>query len=107
VPATPLPAQKDANSAPPKSTSVPRQDPAVPAAKVTYTVQVGAFRQLKEAESAAAGVRSKGFECAIEPPSATNTLYLVKVGQFKTRTDAVAMKNKLSKAGFSCYVKSN
>jgi cell division protein FtsN len=104
---TQAPEQKDANSAPPKNTALPGPEPAVPAGKVTYSVQVGAFRQLKEAETAAAGVRGKGFECAIESPSTTNTFYLVKVGPFKTRADAVAMKNKLSKAGFSCYIKFN
>ncbi len=74
---------------------------------MTYTVQVGAFRQLKEAESKAESVRAKGFECTIVPPGASSEYYLVKVGQFKLRADAKAMQLKLTKAGFSCYVKSN
>lgn len=79
----------------------------ISAARATYTVQAGAFRQLKEAEAKAAALKAQGFECQIEPPATANQLYLVKVGRFESRPEAVAMKAKLTKAGFSCFIKPN
>lgn len=79
----------------------------VPAATVNYSVQVGAFRQLDEAEAKAAALKAKGFESAIEPPKGANRYYLVKVGKYAARADALVMQRKLEKAGFSCFIKTN
>jgi cell division protein FtsN len=76
-------------------------------APVTYSVQVGAFIQQKEAESRAEELRSKGYDCRIEPPVPPKQFYLLKVGRFDTRVDAVAMQLRLKKSGFSCFVKTN
>jgi cell division protein FtsN len=75
--------------------------------KATYTVQVGAFRNMREAEAKGGTVQSKGFLCTIDPPKAPEQLYLVKVGKFASRAEAVAMQRKLTKAGFSCFIKTN
>jgi cell division protein FtsN len=74
---------------------------------VTYSVQVGAFVQQKEAETRAKELRSKGFDCRIEPPVPPQQFYLLKVGKFDTRVDAVAMQLRLKKSGFPCFVKTN
>ena len=64
---------------------------ALPAAKVTYTVQLGAFRQRREAENKAELLKAKGFVCVIEPPKSGDQLYLVKMGKFESLADAVAI----------------
>jgi len=79
----------------------------LPKAGVTYSVQVGAFRQRSEAEVRLGMLKAKGFEGVIEPPSAPDGLHLVKVGRFKTRAQAVALELRLEKAGFSCFIKTN
>ncbi len=107
VPPTPGAQTSPATVTPTKGNNPPAPEVRVPAAKVTYSVQVGAFRQLNEAEAKVSSVKAKGFECVIEPPKAPNQLYLVKVGIFVARADAVAMQRKLAKAGFSCFIKTN
>ena len=74
---------------------------------VTYSVQVGAFRQLREVENKARVLRSKGFECRTEAPQSPDDLYLLKVGMFKTRAEAVAMQLRLKKSGFPSFIKTN
>ncbi len=76
----------------------------VPAANVTYTVQVGAFKQRQEAESRAGALKAKGYDCVIDF-SPVQQLYLVKVGKFDTRADAKAMQLQLSKDGISSFIK--
>ena len=102
--ATPAPvAQKNA---PP---SVEPKSSKPPAAKVSYSVQVGAFRQLKEAEATVAALKAKGFDAMIDPPNpkSEKQLYLVKVGKFELKVDATAMQHKLTKAGISCFIRTN
>jgi cell division protein FtsN len=74
---------------------------------VTYSVQVGAFRQKHELDSRARMLRGKGFEYRIEPPNSPDDLYLLKVGIFHSRADAVAMQLRLRKSGFPCFIKTN
>ena len=78
----------------------------VPAANVTYTVQVGAFKQRQEADTRAAALKAKGYVCVIDFKS-TEQLYLIKVGKFDTRADAKAVQLQLSKDGFSSFIKVN
>ena len=78
--------------------------PAVPG---SYSVQVGAFRQQKQVEVKAELLRSKGFDCRIEPPESEEGLYLLKVGKFKSRAEAVAMQLRLKKNGFNSFIKTN
>lgn len=73
----------------------------------SYSVQVGAFRQKKQADTKSEDLRSKGFDCRIEPPESDEGLYLLKVGRFKSRADAVAMQLRLKKNGFSSFIKTN
>jgi cell division protein FtsN len=77
------------------------------AAKVSYSVQVGAFSQRKEAETKAGMLKSKGYGYAISSPSEPGQLFLLKVGKFESRADAVAMQLRLKKDGFAGFVKTN
>ncbi|MBP1595564.1 MAG: Sporulation related domain [Acidobacteria bacterium] len=79
----------------------------LPKTGVTYSVQVGAFRQRSEADVTLGLLKTKGFDGVIEPSPAPDDLHLVKVGRFKTRAEAVALELRLKKAGFSCFIKTN
>ncbi len=76
-----------------------------PAARVTYAVQVGAFRQRKEAEIKAALLKARKYQYVIEPSGGADQLFLLKVGKFSSRADAVAMQNRLRKDGFKTFIK--
>ncbi len=93
------------------STEPPKPKPQANVARsesATYAVQVGAFRQRKQAELRAEMLKSKGFDCRIEPPHESDGLYLLKVGKFISRTDAAAMQLRLKKSGFtSAFIKAN
>jgi cell division protein FtsN len=88
----------------------PKKQPeraATAAAKVNYSVQVGAFRQRKEAETKASMLKAKGYESAISAPSEPGQFYLLKVGSFGSRADAVTMQLRLKKDGFAGFVKTD
>jgi cell division protein FtsN len=75
---------------------------------VSYSVQVGAFRQRKELDLRAQMLRSKGYDCRIEAPHPPEQLYLLKVGKFNSRAEAYAMQLRLRKSGFaSAFIKTN
>jgi cell division protein FtsN len=106
---TPIPPAKKPAVAQPqaaKGTATTEAGSMVPAANVTYTVQVGAFKQRQEADTRAAALKAKGYECVIDFKP-TEQLYLVKVGRFDTRADAKAVQLRLSKDGFSSFIKMN
>ena len=69
-----------------------------------YKVQVGAFRQERQAEVLAGALEAKGYSCEIEPPIPENELYRVKVGSFNSRAEAVATQLRLKKDGYSSFI---
>jgi cell division protein FtsN len=71
----------------------------------TYSVQVGAFKESREAEDLARSLRSKGFESRVDPPGSSGQFYRVKIGRFSTRAEAVAMEQRLKNNGYDCFVK--
>ena len=79
----------------------------LPATPITYSVQVGAFRQKHEAEIKAQSLKSKGFDYRIESPHPPEQLYLLKVGNFGSRAQAIALQLRLKNSGFACFVKAN
>jgi cell division protein FtsN len=91
--------KKPAESTAPKSTTGST-------ATVVYRVQVGAFRQQREAQALADALKSKGYSCEIEPPGTSDDLYRVKVGAFRSRAEAVATQLRLKKDGYSSFIKS-
>lgn len=77
-------------------------------AKLTYTVQVGAFRKREDAESRAKTLEAKGYQYLIDPPvEPERPLYLLKVGKYNSRAEAVAVALRLKKDGFSTFIKTN
>lgn len=81
--------------------------PSAGAGRISYTVQVGAFRQLQEAQRKAAALKAKGYASYIDPPKAPNDYYLLKVGRFDSRATAIEMQLRLKKDGFTTLIKSN
>jgi cell division protein FtsN len=75
--------------------------------RATYSLQIGAFRQRKEAATAVSALGAKGYTCIITPPTAGDSYYRLKVGQFDSRADAIAMQLKLKKDGFVTLIKTN
>jgi cell division septation protein DedD len=88
-----------------KAVAASAQGSITPPPKVTYTVQVGAFRQRLDAEAKAAGIKAKGYPCEVELSQSADQIYLVVVGKFDSRADAVAMLRKLQQDGFSSFVR--
>ncbi|HTY63752.1 MAG TPA: SPOR domain-containing protein [Acidobacteriota bacterium] len=103
LPAEPAPAPK----ASAKKETVNPAAVSAPAASVSYTVQVGAFRQRQQVEAKAKALKAKGFDCRIEVPQSSEDLYLLKVGRFKSKAEAVEMELRLKKNGFSSFIKTN
>jgi cell division septation protein DedD len=89
---------------PQKASEPPSRSPGV---AVTYTVQVGAFRQLQEAQIREETLKDKGYPCFIESPKSADQFYLVKVGKFSSRAEAKVMQLRLQKDGFSSFIKPN
>jgi cell division protein FtsN len=77
------------------------------ASPIIYSVQVGAFHLKSEAEIKAKALRAQKYDCRIEEPQSPEGLYLLKVGSYKTRAEAVGMKTRLDKSGFSTLLKTN
>ncbi len=73
--------------------------------KSTYTVQVGAFRQRREADIKADALKAKGYDFVVKTPASADGLFLVQVGVFNSKPEAVAMEKKLMKDGFDCILK--
>ncbi len=88
-------------------TRIESSRPADLAQKATYSVQIGAFRNRREAENRAAVLKAKGYDSFVEPSKPGAELYLLKVGRFDSRAAAVASQLKLKKDGFASFIKSN
>lgn len=95
------------DNAPPKPSAPAAAEPRDDAEPVIYSVQVGAFRKKEELEIRAQMLREKGFNYRIDPPSAPDGLYLLKVGTFRSRAEAAAMQLRLKKSGFASFIKMN
>lgn len=99
----------------PAGTKEPEPGSARPAAskpkpassKVTYSVQVGAFRNKAEAETKAGQLKARKYPCTIEPPGTSGHLYLLKVGRYESRAEAVAMQLRLKRDGYTTFIKAN
>jgi cell division protein FtsN len=95
---SPIPAPVPAAKPKPKATAEP---------VVTYSVQVGAFKEKRQLDVRAQMLREKGFDARTESPQAPGDLYLLKVGKFRSRAEAVAAQLRLKKIGFASFIKTN
>ncbi|KAB2333951.1 SPOR domain-containing protein [Bacillus mesophilum] len=68
---------------------------------ILFRVQIGAFRDRRNADSLAAQARSAGFEAFV---LAENGLYKVQAGAFSDRRNAEQMVQHLAAAGFEAII---
>ena len=66
-----------------------------------YRVQVGAYKDKKNAEAQAEKLKKAGFDCFIKY---VNGLYKVQVGAYKEKKNAEAQAKKLESKGFKNYI---
>ena len=66
-----------------------------------YRVQVGAYKEKKNAEEQAEKLKKAGFDCFIK---CVNGLYKVQVGAYKEKKNAEAQAKKLAAKGFTYYI---
>lgn len=104
VPSAP---EKDKFSGRSKATNLKSPAQPVVSSHTTYSLQIGAFRQRKEAATAVSALGAKGYTCIITPPASGDSYYRLKVGQFDSRADAIALQLKLKKDGFATLIKAN
>jgi cell division protein FtsN len=117
-PATPPPA------APPKSTAIPAAAPpaaiqpaaiqpatiqkdAKPAApaKRTFTVQIAAFKDPKQAGRLAARVRGDGYPADVRRVESAAVPWVVRVGTYSTREQAESARDALARKGFRGFIR--
>lgn len=70
-----------------------------------YTVQVGAFTSLKEANQILVRLEAKGYSGVLSPPAGQDPYYRVGVGEYGTDRGARATEILLRKDGFLTYIK--
>ena len=121
-PATPAPASPPVVSAPPARPEVPApstpsktapertaaatggKSAAKPAAAGSYWVQVGAFKENKNAEGLARRLRSEGFTVQVAKVTRDEPLHVVRVGGYPDRSKATAAREELQGKGHSGFV---
>lgn len=71
-----------------------------------FTVQIGAFSELANAERAAAKARADGFDAEVRPPQTSGRmLYTVAVGRYRSHEDARTVATQLKGRGYSVMIK--
>jgi len=102
VSAPPVQPEKPAPSTPSKAAEKPKA--AKPAAAGSYWVQVGAFKQGKNAEGLARTLRSEGFTVEVAKVTRDEPLHVVRVGGYPDRSKATAAREELQGKGHSGFV---
>ncbi|MBF0464859.1 MAG: SPOR domain-containing protein [Nitrospirae bacterium] len=72
-----------------------------------YFIQVGAFKNVLEAEKVQEDLKRKGFSANIlkTPIKDGVTLFKVRVGDYSSQTEANAVLGRLSKKGFKAFIR--
>ena len=106
-----MPAQSTPSKAPEKAKAPERTAAATgkSASKATaaggsYWVQVGAFKESKNAEGLARALRSEGFTVQVASVTRGEPLHVVRVGGFADRGKATAAREELQGKGHSGFV---
>jgi septal ring-binding cell division protein DamX len=104
--APPVQPEKTAPSTPSKAAAKPAEKAKVakPAAAGSYWVQVGAFKESKNAEGLARTLRSEGFTVQVAKVTRDEPLHVVRVGGYPDRSKATAAREELQGKGHSGFV---
>jgi outer membrane biosynthesis protein TonB len=105
-PAVSAPPEKPAPSTASKAAEKPAEKTkaARPAAAGSYWVQVGAFKESKNAEGLARTLRSEGFTVQVAKVTRDEPLHVVRVGGYPDRSRAAAAREELQGKGHSGFV---
>jgi len=77
----------------------------IPVEKNGFSVQVGSFSEVKNAENFVSLLKEKGFSAYIVQASVEGkSLYRIRVGRFDSRSEAQSKLNILKSAGFNGFV---
>jgi len=108
APETPAPSSKPAEKAktPERtaSTATGSKSTSKAAAGGSYWVQVGAFKESKNADGLARKLRSEGFSVQVATVNRDQTLHVVRVGGFPDRSKASAAREELQGKGLTGFV---
>ncbi|HKW90471.1 MAG TPA: SPOR domain-containing protein, partial [Methylomirabilota bacterium] len=78
--------------------------PAASASKRTFTVQIAAFKDAKQAGRLAARVKSDGYPADVRRVESTMVPWVVRVGSYATREQAESARDALAKKGFRGFI---
>jgi len=78
--------------------------PAVSASKRTFTVQIAAFKDAKQAGRLAARVKSDGYPADVRRIESTTVPWVVRVGSYTSREQAESARDALAKKGFRGFI---
>lgn len=78
--------------------------PAPPAPKRTFTVQVAAFKDAKQAARLAAKVKSDGYPAEVRRIESAAVPWVVRVGTYPTREQAESVRDALARKGFRGFI---
>jgi cell division protein FtsN len=70
----------------------------------SYWVQVGAFKEVRNAEGLAKALRSEGFGVQVAKVTREDTLHVVRVGGYPNRSKAAAAREELQGKGHAGFV---
>jgi cell division septation protein DedD len=73
---------------------------------IKYTIQVGAFKNLKEAETLKQKLETKGYKAYVKKyaKSKNPKLYKVRIGEFAVKEEGAALALKMKNEGFKAFV---
>ncbi len=71
-----------------------------------FSIQIGYFKEQKNAQNVSALLKQKGFESFIEESKDENSdlFFRVKVGKFKTKEEAILVEKQLKQEGYSTTI---
>lgn len=88
--------QKPSKSLSKAASHVSKSQPSTSDLQLSYTVQVGSFRNMDEASNLKTKLEKKGYQSYIAAYDTTNSNWFrVRIGQFKTKSQAESMAKKL------------
>jgi DedD protein len=106
MPAAAAPKAPEATKAPERIAAAPKSAPRPAASRGNYWVQVGAFKESRNAEGLARKLRSEGFAVQVTRVVRDEPLHVVRVGGYANRSRAAAAREELMGKGQTGFVTS-
>jgi len=104
APSTPSKAAEKPKASERSAAATGGKSAAKPAVAGSYWVQVGAFKESKNAEGLARTLRSEGFTVQVAKVTRGEPLHVVRVGGYPDRSKATAAREELQGKGHSGFV---